>query len=85
LALLHAFLVPGGLEPPDPRVRAGISVFARLDDEQNASMVRRMDGDLKSGVWETRNAGLLELEEIDLGYRLLVAEFDARSHVSSVN
>jgi SAM-dependent methyltransferase len=69
----------------DPRVRAGISVFARLDDEQSARMVRRLESDLKSGVWETRNAGLLELEEMDLGYRLLVAEFDAKSDVRSLN
>jgi SAM-dependent methyltransferase len=58
----------------DDRVRAGISVFARLDDEQNTNMVRQLEADLASGAWERRNADLLGLTELDLGYRLLVAE-----------
>jgi len=30
--------------------------------------------DLQDGRWESRYADLLELEQIDLGYRLLVTE-----------
>ena len=58
----------------DERVRAGISVIARLDPGDSAGMVRRLRADLETGVWQERNSRLLDLEQIDLGYRLLVAE-----------
>ena len=58
----------------DERVRAGISVFARLDDDQKAGALARLEGDLRTGAWKTRNADLLQLDELDLGYRLVVAE-----------
>jgi SAM-dependent methyltransferase len=58
----------------DERVRAGISVFARVDARETAEMARGLRADLESGAWQERNAHLLGLEEIDLGYRLLVAE-----------
>ena len=32
--------------------------------------------DLESGAWERRHADLLELEELDRGYRLLVARLN---------
>jgi SAM-dependent methyltransferase len=57
----------------DLRVRAGISVFARLTPEEVEEGLRRLRADLESGEWRRRNASLLELEELDLGYRLLVA------------
>jgi len=31
--------------------------------------------DLESGAWERRHAGLLQLDELDLGYRLVIAEY----------
>jgi hypothetical protein len=34
--------------------------------------VTRLAADLDSGAWEHRHARLLELDELDLGYRLLV-------------
>jgi SAM-dependent methyltransferase len=58
----------------DERVRAGISVFARLDDDEKASALARLRADLRTGAWEKRNLDLLQLDELDLGYRLLVAE-----------
>jgi SAM-dependent methyltransferase len=58
----------------DERVRAGISVFARLDDDEKASALARLEADLRTGTWEMRNAELMQLAELDLGYRLLVAE-----------
>ena len=61
----------------DERVRAGISVIARLDPDESAEMVRLLNADLETGIWQERNARLLDLEEIDLGYRLLVAELTA--------
>jgi SAM-dependent methyltransferase len=60
----HAYL--------DPQVRAGISVFAQMDPECLHEGVARLADDLESGAWERRHTGLLELEEVDRGYRLLV-------------
>jgi hypothetical protein len=34
----------------------------------------RLSADLESGEWHRRNATLVELDELDLGYRLVVAE-----------
>jgi SAM-dependent methyltransferase len=58
----------------DERVRAGISVFARLDHNEKADALDRLKADLQTGVWYERNAEVLQLAELDLGYRLLVAE-----------
>jgi SAM-dependent methyltransferase len=55
----------------DPAVRANISVFARIDAEEG---FLRLEEDLRSGVWQGRNKDLLSLDELDIGYRLLVAE-----------
>ena len=38
-------------------------------------MISRLRADLQSGMWKQRNANLLELEELDLGYRIVIAEF----------
>lgn len=57
----------------DARVRASISVFARLSAAEVEDCVARLARDLASGAWHARHGGLLELEELDLGYRLLVA------------
>jgi SAM-dependent methyltransferase len=62
----HAYL--------DPGVRAGISVFGLLDPEEVDRAVAKLAADLESGEWQRRNAELLELDELDLGYRLVVAE-----------
>jgi hypothetical protein len=35
--------------------------------------MRRLAADLESGEWARRNADLLEREEMDYGYRLVVA------------
>jgi SAM-dependent methyltransferase len=58
----------------DATVRANISVFALLPAAEVADAVERLRRDLEDGTWARRNAELLELEELDLGYRLLVAE-----------
>ena len=58
----------------DPRVRAGISVFRLLDPEEVAGAVERLAADLESGEWQRRNGALLDLEELDLGYRIVVTE-----------
>jgi SAM-dependent methyltransferase len=56
----------------DPAVRAGISTLARRSDEELAEGLARLRADLGSGAWARRHAALLERDELDLGYRLLV-------------
>jgi SAM-dependent methyltransferase len=55
----------------DPAVRAGISTMARREAEL-ADGLARLRADLESGEWARRHADLLELEELDVGYRLLI-------------
>jgi SAM-dependent methyltransferase len=54
----------------DPVVRAGISNLAHFGDEL-APAFDRLAADLESGEWRTRHADLLELEELDVGYRIV--------------
>jgi SAM-dependent methyltransferase len=61
----------------DARVRDGISVFSRLDPADVDEAIGRLARDLRTGAWRRRNADLLDLPELDLGYRLLVAPADA--------
>jgi SAM-dependent methyltransferase len=57
----------------DPAVRAGISVFSLLEPHEVEEGLVRLRDDLDSGEWHRRNGAVLELEELDLGYRLVVA------------
>jgi SAM-dependent methyltransferase len=59
----------------DPEVRRNISVFARLSAAEVEDTVERLRVDLASGAWEDRNRDILDLAEMDLGYRLVVAEY----------
>jgi hypothetical protein len=56
----------------DPAVRAGISAFALMDKRCVRDGLVRLARDLESGEWARRNAELLELDELDGGYRLVV-------------
>jgi SAM-dependent methyltransferase len=56
----------------DPAVRAGISTIAKRRPDELADGLRRLREDIRSGAWARRHADLLELDELDLGYRLLV-------------
>lgn len=58
----------------DPSVRAGISSLAQLSPEVAERCVRRLWQDLESGEWDARYGYLRELTELDLGYRLLIAQ-----------
>lgn len=53
----------------DERVRAAMSSFWKLDNVSEG--LRKLEADLKSGAWEERHADLLDLEELDCGYRLV--------------
>jgi SAM-dependent methyltransferase len=57
----------------NPSVRACISGIARLHPEVVARGMGRLRRDLHTGTWARRHADLLDLEEIDLGYRLVVS------------
>ena len=57
----------------DERVRAGISVFSRLGADGVERGLELLRADLASGAWRRRNAALLDLDEVDLGYRLVVS------------
>jgi hypothetical protein len=59
----------------DPTVRAGISVFSMLPRDEVAAAVDALRADLASGAWERRNADILEREALDLGFRVVVAEY----------
>jgi SAM-dependent methyltransferase len=59
----------------DPLVRQGISTFSKIGDVD--SQLARLESDIVSGAWEWRYGSLLDLKELDLGYRLLVAQLDA--------
>jgi len=55
----------------DPRVRSGISSFWKIPNVDAA--MARLAHDLETGEWHRRYAHLLELDEFDAGYRLVVA------------
>lgn len=57
-------------------VRRAISSFARIDAE--AGLARLRD-DLASGLWLKRYGNLLELDTMDLGYRVACCEIDGAS------
>jgi SAM-dependent methyltransferase len=57
----------------EPAVRRSASPWALVGAEVEARAVAELEADLASRRWQTRNATMLELEEADLGARLLVA------------
>ena len=63
----------------DPEVRAGISFFHQLDSGHVERAMERLAADLASGAWAERNSDLLELDELDLGLRLVVWQIDPQS------
>jgi SAM-dependent methyltransferase len=58
----------------DPVVRDGISVFAHLSNSEVEEALIRLRHDLDSGTWRARHAGLIALDELDLGYCIVTAE-----------
>ncbi len=57
----------------DPRVRAGISTYAEMTPTDRDEGLGRLASDIESGAWAERNSALRDLEELDVGYRLVVA------------
>jgi SAM-dependent methyltransferase len=57
----------------DPTVQAGMSLFAKTDQALLRPGLARLTADLASGRWHDEHADLLDLDELDLGYRLVTA------------
>lgn len=55
----------------DARVRAAISSLCKLGDITPG--LQRLKHDLESGSWRRKHGELLDLDELDCGYRLVVA------------
>lgn len=55
----------------DPQVRVAMSSFHMIGDV--AAQLARLEADLANGNWHARHGPLLAREELDLGYRLVVA------------
>jgi SAM-dependent methyltransferase len=58
----------------DPLVQASISAIAQLPAPLVAERMARLADDLASGAWAHRHADLLDLDEIDGGYRLVITD-----------
>ena len=71
----HAYL--------DEAVRANMSTFALLDARLVADGVARLERDLTDRSWHRRYASVLALPELDVGYRLVVAEITDKPEVTN--
>ncbi len=57
----------------DENVRRGISVWTKVGRDAEQRAVHKLRNDLASGGWAERNRDILDLEEAELGLRLLIA------------
>jgi SAM-dependent methyltransferase len=57
----------------DPAVQAGMSLFALADPGLVGPGLARLAADLDSGRWQREHADLLDRDELDVGYRLVIA------------
>ena len=58
----------------DSQVRSGISVFSLLGRDATGRALGALRGDLASGAWYERHRDLLELDELHLGFYIVIAE-----------
>jgi len=56
----------------DPNIRKGSSSFWAIDNADEG--LNALKADLESGAWERRYQHLLERDQLDLGYRLVIAD-----------
>ena len=56
----------------DPRSRTAMSSFWAMDNVSGG--LRKLASDLDSGAWAQRNSELLDLDEYDVGYRLVTTK-----------
>ena len=57
----------------DPEIRAPMSALTLIPAADLANGLRRLEADLAGGEWDSRWGELRSLDELDLGYRVLVA------------
>ena len=57
----------------EPAIRAGMSAIRTLDQNLVEQRMARLADDLASGAWDERHGQLRTLDELDLGYRLLIS------------
>jgi SAM-dependent methyltransferase len=57
----------------DESVRRGVSVWTKVGPEAEQRAVHDLRNDLDSGRWAERNRELLDLDEAEMGLRLLIA------------
>ena len=60
----------------DPGVRSGISTYDLMPAAECDDGLHRLAEDLASGAWAQKHRDLLKVDEMDLGYRLIVSECD---------
>jgi SAM-dependent methyltransferase len=60
----------------DANVRHGISTFRQLPDDVVQPAVTKLAFDLQTGAWDARHSRLRDEAELDVGYRLVVAELN---------
>lgn len=60
----------------DPCIRAGIYTYASITQDELDVGLRRLAADIHNGTWEKRHRELCDADEIDLGYRLVIARMD---------
>ncbi|WP_236792119.1 class I SAM-dependent methyltransferase [Amycolatopsis sp. GM8] len=58
----------------DPGVRRACSALAQTDPDVVERGIRRLRRDLRSGRWHERHHDLLELDQWDAGFRLIVSQ-----------
>ncbi len=58
----------------DKTVRQGISSFQQIAESELEDGLRRLQDDLESGEWRQRYDDLLDFDELDIGFRLVVGE-----------
>jgi hypothetical protein len=54
-----------------------MSAFGLLTEAERRPGIGRLEADLASGAWQARHGRLRELDELDCGHRLVVAQRDA--------
>lgn len=57
----------------DPELWPSMSALALIPDADREHGMRRLRADLDSGEWHRRRGNLLALDELDLGYRVVIA------------
>ncbi len=60
----------------DPNVTASMSNFALLNATEREEGARQLKSDLEDGTWTARFGHLLDLNELDLGLRLVIFDMD---------